>query len=433
MIAWRPAGPVSRPLPADFIVADGIVPISPPSIEDDGRSLSKYHARETLESLDQNIKDSDYWDEVKEDPIFQPVLDNGAILTVAELISHRDLHDDADEGSDSEREDGELTQESNMTSDEPDSYDFMNSLEHALNAGGASANAYQPLGEPSTHAVEQAHLPSQYEEASSDIDTARATEERLAALGVTGLPKPVRAPARPYPPPETQTQASPTQDSGSRGRSPIRLDTCVVPSTLSMFSANYVHSSISNNCSDRSHSGSGNRLRERDPVSPQYGTTDDKHITSPVRMNSYGSSADNTERRDMTARPGHNGIPPPPPPPLRKSSTYDGNNESPPSSGSSHGHANGHSNGYAIQNIDTENGYRRYSADGHPVSPIKLRSERVNVRKRDYDHRDSSEDERENERRRQEDDYTPKLKRRQPKVAEAYRSVRVYLIRFSAF
>ena len=43
------------------------------------------------------------------------------------------------------------------------------------------------------------------------------------------------------------------------------------------------------------------------------------------------------------------------------------------------------------------------------------------MRKREYDHRDSSEDERENERRRQADDYTPKLKRRQPKVAEAYR------------
>ena len=131
----------------------------------------------------------------------------------------------------------------------------------------------------------------------------------------------------------------------------------------------------------------------------------------------------------MTVRPGPNGIPPPPPPPLRKSSTYDGNNESPPSSGSSHGHTNGH----AIPHIETENGYRRCSADGHPASPLKLRSERVNVRKRDYDHRDSSEDERENERRRQEDDYTPKLKRRQPKVAEAYRSVQVYFNAYGAF
>ena len=205
------------------------MPIPPPSVEDDGCSLSKYLAREKLESLDQNIKDSDFWDDLKEDPIFQPIPDDGAVITVAELISHRDVHHDAEEGSDSEREDGEVTQESNIMSDEPDSWDVMNSLEHALNAGGAPANDYQPLGEPLAQPVEQAHLQLQYEEASSEIDTARATEERLAALGVTGMPKPVRAPARPYPPPEPQNQASPTQDSGLRGRSPRRLDTCVMP------------------------------------------------------------------------------------------------------------------------------------------------------------------------------------------------------------
>ncbi|KAA6409499.1 MAG: hypothetical protein FRX48_07053 [Lasallia pustulata] len=397
--AWRPAGPVSRPLPADFVMADAIMPIPPPSAEDDGPSLSKYVARENFESLDRNIKDSNHWDDLKDDPMFRPIPDDGAVVPIAELISHRNLHDDAEEGSDSEREDGELTQESNVMSDDLDSWDVMNSLEHALNAGGAPANDYHPRGEPSTQPVEQAHLQRQYEEPSSEVDTARATEERLAALGVTGMPKPVRAPARPYPPPEPQTQASPVQDLGSRGRSPRRIDT-----------------SVAYNRSDRSYSGSGSRPRERDPASPQYGMLDDKHVASPVRINSYGNSAHDQERRDMTAIPGHSGIPPPPAIPLLKSSTYDGNNESPPSSGSSHGQANGH----AKQNIETENGYRRYSVDGYPISPIKLRSERVNVRKRDYDHRDSSEDERENERRRQEDDYTPKLKRRQPKVAEAY-------------
>lgn len=229
IIAWRPADPVLQPLPADFTAADTVVPTPPQSVESYGRSLSKYHAHEELASLDRNVRDSDYWDDLKEDPMFLPIVDDGAIITVAELISQRDLHNTADAGSDSEREDGELIQESNIMSDEPDSYDVMNSLEHALNAGGAPPTIHQPLGEPSTLATEQAHLQLQYEEASSDMDSARATEERLAALGVTGMPKPVRAPARPYPPPEAQTQASPTQDSGSRGRSPGRLDTCVVP------------------------------------------------------------------------------------------------------------------------------------------------------------------------------------------------------------
>lgn len=224
IIAWRPARPVFQPLPADFTAADTFAPIPPRSVEGDGRSLSKYLVHENLESLDRNVRESNYWDDLKEDPLFLPIIDDGAIITVADLISQRDLHNTADEGSDSEREDGELTQESNILSDELDAYDVMNSLEHALNAGGAPPTTQQSLGEPSTRAVEQAHLQLQYEEASSDMDTASATEERLAALGVTGMPKPVRAPARPYPPPEPRTQ-----DLASRGRSPGRLDTCVVP------------------------------------------------------------------------------------------------------------------------------------------------------------------------------------------------------------
>ena len=45
-------------------------------------------------------------------------------------------------------------------------------------------------------------------QSSIDTDTrpilsAQETEDRLAALGVTGVPKPVRAPARPYPPPSS--------------------------------------------------------------------------------------------------------------------------------------------------------------------------------------------------------------------------------------
>lgn len=64
--------------------------------------------------------------------------------------------------------------------------------------------------------------------------------------------------------------------------------------------------------------------------------------------------------------------------------------------------------------------YNRQSMVEHYSSPVKVHSERLNGRKREYDHRDSS-DEDEAPGRRQVDDFTPKLKRRQPKVAEAYR------------
>lgn len=62
----------------------------------------------------------------------------------------------------------------------------------------------------------------------------------------------------------------------------------------------------------------------------------------------------------------------------------------------------------------------RYPMEGQFTPPTKLRTDKSNGRKREYDHRDSSE-ESETPGRRQADDVTPKLKRRQPKVAEAYR------------
>ena len=75
---------------------------------------------------------------------------------------------------------------------------------------------------------------------------------------------------------------------------------------------------------------------------------------------------------------------------------------------------------YTDHHLENGNGYGRSANEGNSISPTKLRSERSNGRKREYDNRESS-DESETPGRRQADDVTPKLKRRQPKVAEAYR------------
>ena len=60
---------------------------------------------------------------------------------------------------------------------------------------------------------------SSYDRA-SDRPSPQDTERRLAALGVTGVAKPVRAPARPYPPPNARRPPSPTSppryDNGQR-------------------------------------------------------------------------------------------------------------------------------------------------------------------------------------------------------------------------
>lgn len=78
-------------------------------------------------------------------------------------------------------------------------------------------------------------------------------------------------------------------------------------------------------------------------------------------------------------------------------------------------HNNGNGNGNDNGN---GNGFFGPPTDGQAPSPIESRSEKSHSRKR---HRDSSSGGEENPKRRQEDDYKPKLKKRQPKVAEAYR------------
>ena len=118
----------------------------------------------------------------------------------------------------------------------------------------------------------------------------------------------------------------------------------------------------------------------------------------------------------------HTAPPPPPPISLRRQSYPDGTHSSPVSAGLAYSNPFGentngvdHSNGHSINN---SNGFFTPPTDRQASSPIELRSEKSLNRKR---YRDSSSDEEDAPKRRQEDDYTPNFKRRQPKVAEAYR------------
>lgn len=109
--------------------------------------------------------------------------------------------------------------------------------------------------------------------------------------------------------------------------------------------------------------------------------------------------------------------PPPPPPPPRNPSFNDRDSHSPHSTGP--GYINPY--GYGTNGVDHGNSYFPNQSGGHVQSPVGFRSEKSGNHKRSYDNRDSSSDEEEAPARRQEDDVTPKLKRRQPQVAEAYR------------
>ncbi|MCJ1477658.1 hypothetical protein MMC13_006331 [Lambiella insularis] len=256
--------------------------------------------------------------------------------------------------------------------------------------------------------------------------SAQETEDRLAALGVTGAPKPVRAPARPYPPPET-----------SKAINVIRKDVRrysdkLGPKTRSRSRSPSRHEPSEYLQSERLMTPPLNGRRT--PIFDQaYSSTHDQAPAPAPAHDHRDTRAVSTRKRDpfdpndddpdellyhnqpsIDARYDQLNPPPPPhvQPPVNHSFsnpnlTRDGHN----SPGS---HSKRHDS-YHVYSPDRINGYHQ------PESPIKLKSQRSYDRKRDREQRDDSDEDESKERKRQHDDVTPKLKRRQPKVAEAYR------------
>lgn len=208
---------VGRPLPANFVVADAISPIGPPLKNDEGRCQSKYWGRGTSTHIFKNIKDTSYWDDVEKDPIFSSIPDDDNVIPLDDVLSIYRPHQA--EGNVQEPE-PEPEEEQPEPSPEPESKnpktdrdtpDIMDSLENALNAGRHK----------------QADVAKETNASEENLEAPKDTEQVLAALGVTGAPKPVRAPARPYPPPshDQGTQAPSGHVSRSRSRSPARRET----------------------------------------------------------------------------------------------------------------------------------------------------------------------------------------------------------------
>lgn len=212
---------VKRPLPSNFIVADAIAPFESSKEEDRGRCESKYWPKGGLGKLYQHVKDSNDWVDVANDPIFLTIPAESEVIRLEDLTS---LYNQtrSDDGNEDENEDGnedgreeieeriqEVDEDSKNLQDGEETGDFMDSLEHALSEGrrkqpeknGSTTNTLQESAEPHTN-----------------------TEELLASLGVTGAPKPVRAPARPYPPPSSEQQGQVPSDNTHRAtsRSPSR-------------------------------------------------------------------------------------------------------------------------------------------------------------------------------------------------------------------
>lgn len=377
---------ISQPLPGNFIVADALAPFPQPAPQDKGYCKSKYQYDGSLEACLEQSKDSKYWDKEHADDIaFSDLPADGKVVPVGEILlkirqrrAHPGSSDELNRDSRSRSRTISMNQDSLEVKNTLDRMErelaetkarLQEKLEKGKPANPVHASPLQsvkpeqhPLGD---HEVkEEYHTPPEPATFGQPIKSEQDPEDVLAALGVTGAPKPVTATTWPD---QYIGHGSPNDTHVSRSRSSSRADIL----------------------------GGDQHQKQSDPsqVPPEHQTN--------------GSISYNQ----------HFGPLPPPPMPFRQQPHPDGTDGSPLSAGL----ANVNPFGYSTNGVDHSNGngngFFTPPTDGQALSPTELRSEKSLSRKR---HRDSSSDEEDAPKRRQEDDYTPKLKKRQPKVAEAY-------------
>ena len=350
---------VGMPLPANFVVADALYPILPPAPELEGRCQSKYLRDSTHQTLNANIKFSRYWRDHQGDTIFldRPTDDN--VVSVDDL--RRKLSERRTDTESNESGTGIRRSQSRSVSIKKDSVDVHSSLEKlersiaeikAKQAALMKKRALEKVesfpspaswDEDSTHAtVKQEHIslppPTMSKNA---VNVEQDTEDVLAALGVTGSPKPVGITNTKLP------EGFHALTNGNRPENPFL------------------------NGSSTSLRFSTTAPRAPPPLHPSY---------------ERRSSANATSHSPSVAAPCH-----------------------------VNGHAL-HTDAAGQGNVHTNK-----SEDEFWPSPREPPFEGSGSRKRSYSRRHDTSSSEEDAPRRQEEDVTPKYKRRQPKVAPAYR------------
>ena len=361
-IVAAPAGLISMPLPANFVVADALYPIPPPGPEDNGRCQSKYLRDTTIENICENIKASKYWRDHKDDTVFLARPEDGTTISIDNARADlKQRHSCGETNNDLNRQ---TRSQSRSVSSRKDSVNVLSKVEKLeleiaemkakmrekssikgehfsptlaatkfSPSDGCTKIKEEPASSPRSATSEMAFKPK------------KNTEELLAALGVTGSPKPVTV-------------------------------------------LNGTHNGL------------------------QYNSTN--HWKADITHQHQDCRGD-----DQISHSSRSGFPPPPlpPPPSRQLSLPDRKDDSPTSTEC------GNPDSYALNcdSSDQANGNHTPGLTGEMLSPEEWRSENSRSRKRSHTCRESPSEDEDASARRQEDDVTPKLKRRQPKVAAAYR------------
>ncbi|KAL8800828.1 MAG: hypothetical protein Q9182_004888 [Xanthomendoza sp. 2 TL-2023] len=361
---------VDRPLPANFIVADALEPFDPPPAENDGHCQSKYTVIDKLSTFTSSIKETKHWEDMKHDPIFR-LYPNPSKLIPLERILERYRSQHEHENSDPpELEDGEWTRDTTFRT-RTEGKDLMDRLEKSPHNRPPVAESAQPC---SKAAEEQKPRTDSFPTGRP----ARVVEAVNAMQGPGSQHHWKRKTVRPVPPPPLREE-SPVPS--SEHTPPMRSRT---PSMYEL-----------------------NEMYQQEQGVKLY-SNDDKASAPPA---STTNGHDDTKQH--LAYDSSDPFEPPPPAHVRKPASYDGAADGTFSAGSPNGQVN--RNGVCGVNGSMSNG-RSYSNE-QSASPSRRRSDAMNGRKREPE----LSDEDNTPKRRQVDDTKCKLKKRQTKVAAAYR------------
>ncbi|KAF1839464.1 hypothetical protein BDW02DRAFT_486654 [Decorospora gaudefroyi] len=164
VIIWHPAKQVTRALPSTFAEAEEESLKPAPEKLDNGDSVSMYFTADNSHEAFLNVRQTDEWERIQEDPVFVVFTDEEMqhnLVSLEDCIAQRDRPEEFQE--DVRREEDLVMRDA--------TWDIMDNLEQALTTGCKTAR-------PTVAKQETAPPP----QASQD--------DILARLGVTGAPKP---------------------------------------------------------------------------------------------------------------------------------------------------------------------------------------------------------------------------------------------------
>jgi hypothetical protein len=164
VIVWHPAKQVTRALPSTFAEAEEDALRPTPERLDNGDSVSMYFTAENSHEAFLNVRQTDEWETIKDDPVFVVFTDEemqNNLVSLEECIAQRDRPDEFQEDA---QHDGDLEMRDA-------NWDIMDNLEQALTATNGNSRF--------TTVKQEAAAPPQ-----------QSQDDILAMLGVTGAPKP---------------------------------------------------------------------------------------------------------------------------------------------------------------------------------------------------------------------------------------------------